>query len=69
LLFASIAVIPKIDVGLDQKLALPKVFEIKKKLCKTYLRVWYFSLWLSVWCIVILAPINLPWFLGFCKSG
>ena len=32
LLFASIAVIPKIDVGLDQELALPKVSEIKKKL-------------------------------------
>ena len=29
LLFASIAVIPKIDVGLDQELALPKVSEIK----------------------------------------
>ena len=32
LLFASIAVIPKIDVGLDQELALPKVTEIKKQL-------------------------------------
>jgi len=30
LLFGSIAVIPKIDVGLDQELALPKVSEIKK---------------------------------------
>ena len=44
LLFGSIAVIPKIDVGLDQELALPKVPEIKKnvnytmiqKIIKTY---------------------------------
>ena len=35
LLFASIAVIPKIDVGLDQELALPKVSEIKKNLSHT----------------------------------
>ena len=35
LLFASIAVIPKIDVGLDQELALPKVLEIKKNLSHT----------------------------------
>ena len=35
LLFASIAVIPKIDVGLDQELALPKVPEIKKNLSQT----------------------------------
>lgn len=35
LLFASIAVIPKIDVGLDQELALPKVSAIKKNLSYT----------------------------------
>jgi len=45
LLFASIAVIPKIDVGLDQELALPKVSAIKKNLSYTIVhstnRTWF----------------------------
>ena len=43
LLFASIAVIPKIDVGLDQELALPKVPETKKNFNHTIPHTMYLN--------------------------
>ena len=52
LLFASIAVIPKIDVGLDQELALPKVSAIKKNLSYTIVHSTNRT-WLRVVCTLI----------------